>query len=194
MAPRRVNGATCPDNGFISGTRIFLPQGAWMEIDLFYTDGGASFKDAVARRLERTLGLEVRYTGRLRIYEDAWNEKRRQYDAYTLLDYLVRLMKSDTALWVVDRDIFCENVNFVFGLAMYHVAAVVSTFRLDTPGMVVKEAIHEAGHIVGLPHCRNHCVMRFSNSYEDALRKPDIPCTSCRRKLDRKLVEPGMRM
>jgi archaemetzincin len=165
-----------------------------MDIDLFYTEGGVPFKDAVAGKLERTFGLEVRDAGRLRIFEDSWSRKRRQYDAYTLLDRLVRCMKSDTALWVVDQDIFCENVNFVFGLAMYHIAAVVSTFRLDTPGMVVKEAVHEVGHILGLPHCRNHCVMRFSNSYEDALQKPDIPCMSCRRKLDRKLVEPGMRM
>jgi archaemetzincin len=164
-----------------------------MEMDLFYADGSARFKDMVARRLMRTFGLGVRDAGVLPVYRGAWSERRQQFDAYVLLDDLGQRMKSKTALWIVDEDIFCENVNFVFGLAMFHVSAVVSTFRLGTPGMVVKEAVHEAGHVMGLQHCRNRCVMRFSNTYEDALQKPDTLCETCRRLIERRLVEPGLR-
>jgi archaemetzincin len=164
-----------------------------MDIDLFYVDGCARFKDVVSRRLGRTFGLNVRDAGALPVYRNAWSGRRLQYDAYILLDHLVRHMRSRTALWMVDEDIFCENVNFVFGLAMFHVSAVVSTFRLGTPGMVVKEAVHEAGHVMGLQHCRNRCVMRFSNTYEDALQKPDTLCETCRRLIERRLVEPGLR-
>jgi archaemetzincin len=164
-----------------------------MEIDLFYVDGCVRFRDMVSRRLGRTFGLDVRDAGPLPAYRDAWSDRRDQYDAYLLLDHLVQQMRSKTALWMVDGDIFCENVNFVFGLAMFHVSAVVSTFRLDTPGMVLKEAVHEVGHVMGLHHCKNRCVMRFSNTYEDALQKPDTLCETCRRTLDRKLIEPGLR-
>ena len=164
-----------------------------MDIDLFYVDGCARFKDVVSRRLGRTFGLDVRDAGALPVYVNAWSGRRLQYDAYVLLDHLVRHMRSRTALWMVDEDIFCENVNFVFGLAMFHVSAVVSTFRLDTQAMVIKEAVHETGHVMGLQHCKNRCVMRFSNTYEDALQKPDTICESCSRALERKQIEPGIR-
>jgi archaemetzincin len=164
-----------------------------MDIDLFYVDGCARFRDTVSRRLGRTFGLDVRDAGLLPTYDNAWSNRRGQYDAYVLLDHLVGRMRSKTALWMVDQDIFCENVNFVFGLAMFHVSAVVSTFRLGTPGMVVKEAVHEVGHVMGLQHCKNRCVMRFSNTYEDALQKPDMLCETCHRTLERKLVRPGLR-
>ncbi len=165
-----------------------------MDFDLFYTDENASFSDAIARKLERTFGVKVQDAGLLRIPDDAWNPRRSQYDAYALLDYLARHMKSVTALWAVGQDITCANVNFVFGLAMYHKAAVVSTFRLATPVMVVKEAVHEAGHVMGLQHCKNRCVMRFSNTYEDALRKPDTLCDTCRRTIARRMAPPGLKM
>jgi archaemetzincin len=165
-----------------------------MDVDLFYTAGSAEFRDAVARRLEGTFGVRVRDRGRMEPAGNAYVPRRRQHDAYVLLDYMVRCLRSEAGLWIVDRDIFCENVNFVFGLAMYHIAAVVSTFRLDSPGMVVKEAVHEMGHVMGLQHCSNSCVMRFSDTYEDALRKPDTPCGRCRSRLNRKVIEAGQRM
>ena len=164
-----------------------------MEMDLFYADGCTRFKDMVTRRLKRTFGLGIRDAGVLPVADNAWSERRKQFDAYVLLDNLGRRMHSKTALWIVDDDIFCENVNFVFGLAMFHVSAVVSTFRLGTPAMVVKEAVHEAGHVMGLQHCRNRCVMRFSNTYEDALQKPDTLCDTCRRLIERRIIEPGLR-
>lgn len=164
-----------------------------MDVDLFYTAGSAEFKDIVARRLKQTFGVKVIDRGPMPVIDNTYSQERRQYDAYLLLDYEVRCMQSDTALWMLDQDIFCEGVNFVFGLAMYHIAAVVSTFRLDSPGMVVKEAVHEMGHVMGLQHCKNNCVMRFSNSYEDALQKPDTPCDLCIGLLNRKVIEAGQR-
>jgi archaemetzincin len=165
-----------------------------MALDLFYSADCARFRDVVARRLGRTFGVGIRDAGVLPILTGAWSERREQYDAYVLLDDLVKHMHSGTALWIVDGDIFCEHVNFVFGLAMYHIAAVVSTFRLDTPTMVVKESVHEVGHVLGLQHCRNRCVMRFSNTLEDAQQKPDTLCETCRRSLERRVVEPGLRI
>ena len=164
-----------------------------MDVDLFYTAASAEYRSLVARRLEKTFGVRVVDRGELALPGNARAPERGQHDAYLLLDHLVRCIRSDTALWVVDPDMFCEGVNFVFGLAMYHIAAVVSTSRLSSPGMVLKEAVHEMGHVMGLPHCRNRCVMQFSNTYEDALRKPDQPCDRCRGLLNRKVIEAGQR-
>ena len=165
-----------------------------MEVDLFYTSGAEQFKDLVSKKVAKTYGVRVRDRGLLPLYDRAFNPVRRQYDAYVLLDYLIRCVMSDTALWVIDRDMYCENLNFVFGLAMFHIAAVVSTYRVPSPEMVAKEAVHEMGHVMGLQHCKKRCVMRFSESLEDALEKPDQLCPECKKALDRKVVEPGLPM
>lgn len=163
-----------------------------MRFDLFYTELGEEYKDIIARKLREVYGdVTVIDRGVMPIYEGAFNIRRHQYDSHVLLDHLLRSMTSEYALWIVDGDIYYDNLNFVMGLAMFHLAAVVSTYRLDSPGMVAKETVHEAGHVLGLQHCQNQCVMRFSNSIEDAARKPSTLCSRCRDILNRKIIEAG---
>jgi len=152
------------------------------EINLYYTTECARHRDAVAGRLGQVYGLTVRDAGVLSVYAPALMSHRRQHDAYILLTHLLDRVRpaGSLALWMVDGDISCDDTNYVFGLAMFHGGAVVSTSRLDTVEMVVKEAVHEAGHVMGLVHCRGRCVMRFSNTLDDALRKPDVVCDACR--------------
>jgi archaemetzincin len=160
-----------------------------MKFDLFYTASSDEFKRIVSDKLTEVYGVTVVDRGSLEPYEGAYNIKHRQYDALVLLDYLLRNMTSEHAMWVIDPDMYYDNLNFVMGLAMYHLAGIVSTFRLDSAGMVAKECVHEAGHVLGLDHCRDHCVMRFSSSIEDAVAKPDVPCIKCRDILNRKIIE-----
>jgi archaemetzincin len=162
-----------------------------MRFDLFYTADSEEFKGIVARRLQEVYGAATIDRGKLDIYEGAYNARRRQYDAHALLDYLIRNMSSEHAIWLVDGDIYYGHLNFVMGLAMYHLAGVVSTYRLFSAEMVAKEAVHEAGHILGLDHCKNDCVMRFSSSIADAERKQPGLCARCRDLLKRKIVEQG---
>jgi archaemetzincin len=162
-----------------------------MRFDLFYTPDSEEFKQIVAKNLKEVYGVTVVDRGVIDVYEGAYNIKRLQYDAQGLLDYLVRSMTSEHALWIVGEDIYYDSLNFVMGLAMYHLAGVVSTYRLDSPGMVAKECVHEAGHVLGLDHCKNNCVMRFSSSIEDAVKKPNVLCARCRDLLNRKVIEAG---
>lgn len=157
--------------------------------DLFYTASSEEFKGNVSKRLREIYGVETRDAGILVPYEGAYNIKRKQYDAHELLDYLLRSMRSENALWIVDVDVYYDGLNFVMGLAMFHMAAVVSTFRLDSAAMVAKEAVHEVGHVLGLQHCNNKCVMQFSNSVEAANVKPDTLCARCRGLFNRKIIE-----
>lgn len=113
----------------------------------------------------------------------AFNPLREQYNASQLLKYLIlrsRIYGATLALWVVSADLYVKGMNFVFGLAHPGNAAVLSTHRLDSLDLVAKEAIHEMGHVLGLQHCTNACVMQFSNSVYEAKAKPAGLCERCR--------------
>jgi archaemetzincin len=93
-------------------------------------------------------------------------------------------------LGVVAFDLFVPGMNFVFGEARCPGrVAVISTYRLRTEGSkefdlfdsrVVKEGVHEIGHMLGLKHCSNpSCVMYFSERLADTDRKKDSFCSKC---------------
>jgi len=111
----------------------------------------------------------------------AYNLLRRQYNASKLLNYLHGSTNADSlSLWIVSDDLYVAGMNFVFGLAYPGKAAVLSTYRLDSLDLVNKEAIHEMGHVFGLQHCTNDCVMQFSNSLYEAKAKPATLCERCK--------------
>jgi predicted Zn-dependent protease len=94
-------------------------------------------------------------------------------------------------LGVTDADLYVDSLNFVFGLAESPGrAAVISTARLRNAdetlcrSRVLKEAIHELGHTLGLGHCHDpRCVMHFSNTLADTDRKGSRLCQNCRARL-----------
>jgi archaemetzincin len=116
----------------------------------------------------------------------AYNTRRGQYNASTLLNYLIRSIANAESnehilsLWILSDDMYVEGMNFVFGVAHAGKAAVLSTYRLESLELIHKEAIHEMGHVFGLQHCNNECVMQFSNSLDEAKAKPATLCERCR--------------
>ncbi len=88
-------------------------------------------------------------------------------------------------LVVVSGDAYVPDLNFVFGLASPQLrVASIYTKRIRTnPSRYVerllKLAMHELGHLLGLGHCRNECVMRFSNSLAELDEKPASFCEEC---------------
>jgi archaemetzincin len=99
-------------------------------------------------------------------------------------------------LALVNADLYVPKLNFIFGLAEFDGNALVALPRLSPTfygypeneklyyKRITKEVLHELGHVLGLRHCHNRCVMRFSNSLSDTDEKPVEFCPSCLKKLD----------
>ncbi len=132
----------------------------------------------IADALKENFGVEIEDAGFLALPEDVYNKKRKQYNA----KYLMRFIP-DFSIWIVDADIYVEGMNFIFGLAMAN-RAIVSCYRIPDE-IIAKEVVHEVGHLFGLSHCKNDCVMKFSNSVKDAIMKPSFLCNECKKKLKR---------
>ncbi|UCC19215.1 MAG: archaemetzincin family Zn-dependent metalloprotease [Promethearchaeota archaeon] len=135
-----------------------------------------------------------------------YNTNRLQYNASKILNRIINYelnKKSFRILGIIDEDIFTNSLNFVFGLAMSPkgklskklVVALISITRLREKFYrraenkkifelrVLKEAIHELGHTFNLGHCKNFCIMRFSNSLADTDKKSSKFCDVCLKKL-----------
>ncbi len=96
-----------------------------------------------------------------------------------------------------------DNIFFLFGEThLRHQCSIVSTLSLkenfynrqDNQDLfnerVIKETIHEIGHLVlGPEHCDNNlCVMRFSVNIEDIDKKSVYLCEKCEQKLEKKRI------
>ena len=134
--------------------------------------------------------------GPLPIPSKAYESSRNQYRAAPFLIALGAQVPSGThGLALVNLDLFVPQLNFIFGIAQLNRHALVALPRLsptfyglpDNPTLYLqrinKEARHELGHVLGLDHCANYCVMRFSNTLVDTDEKPDTYCPACLRHL-----------
>jgi archaemetzincin len=124
--------------------------------------------------------------------EDACSHNRGQHDSARFLE-IAQEACGERVLGVTSLDLFAPGLNFVFGRALLGGrGCVISIARLQHPDSqivaerIVKEAIHELGHTLGLDHCKNtRCVMFFSNSIADTDGKGDRFCGRCGADLER---------
>ncbi len=118
---------------------------------------------------------------------EGFDGKRGQYRASSLFAACLK-EPGVRVLGVTDADLFEVGLNFVFGFSQPNGrVAVISLHRLHDPDRNVflercsKEAVHEIGHTLGLPHDEQHrgCVMRFSRNLADTDRKGRDYCAEC---------------
>ena len=155
--------------------------------------------EAVTRALKENYGEEIVVEKAEAIVDDRFlDPDRGQYDAWRIVQaYRDMRGEDEYLLLMVEEDLYAAGLNYVFGLAWRGVA-VVSTHRLrqEFYGLppnkelfmerLMKEAVHEVGHLHGLQHCSNRrCVMAFSNWIGDTDYKSWRLCSKCASRLRR---------
>jgi predicted Zn-dependent protease len=167
-------------------------------IDLHVVVFGRS-QPRLERALERRLRDDLVSSGAV---------MRVQFSHFDLQEYLHFLDVFDPndpgsiKLGIIDEDLYSDShgsLNFIFGEARVGGdSCVISTCRLDPRfynipynerlfhDRVMKEAMHEIGHVLGLAHCDEvRCIMHFSNSIEDTDIKHLQPCDACTGRLQK---------
>ena len=150
--------------------------------------------DAAALALSRELRTTCRIGSETLDPTPAHHPERNQYHSTQLLDRLARLAPpGELVMGITSLDLYIPILTFVFGEAhLGGSAAVVSYHRLtqefyglppDRPLLtqrLMKEAVHEAGHVLALTHCDDYeCVMAASHSVEWLDLKGVGFCATC---------------
>jgi len=136
----------------------------------------------------------------------AFHRRRAQYAAEKLLDALLASPPADNVkrIGVADVDLFLDLFTHVFGSALLAGGAgIASIHRLDPvfsgePAdpetlrrRLVREALHELGHTLGLVHCRvGSCAMNPSHKPEQIDIKLAGFCRLCAEKVGMPAHDP----
>ncbi|MFP2899538.1 non-proteolytic archaemetzincin-like protein [Corallococcus sp. 4LFB] len=127
----------------------------------------------------------------------AFNKDRGQYHCNAIMRRLGTVLEDapqELVMGVTDADLFEPDSPFVFGQAdRESKVAVMSLYRLrqGAEGETLRrrvqvEAVHQAGHLIGLSYCEDsRCVMFLPQSPQDIDRKSLGPCNVCRNELNR---------
>jgi archaemetzincin len=150
--------------------------------------------DTLISLLQERSGLIAARSAAGLTVQDCYDQNREQYDAIKILKKIGKPATPHNKVVVyTSLDLYIPILTFVFGLAgLGGGAAIVSSCRLinEFYGLpadehkllerLVKETVHEFGHLQNLRHCHNYqCVMASSNTVDDLDVKGDTFCTVC---------------
>lgn len=155
-----------------------------LKLAIVYERSLALVAAEVHLRIERIFPMiTVSLSESLEIAQSAWDTFRGQYDIHYLLSSLEVPKESELILWLIKGDMGDPWHAYLYGAAGNQ-RAIVSTARLEQIDDVGKEACHEVGHLLGLSHCLEDCVMHTSWTARQVERKPDYLCKACRTVLE----------
>ena len=149
----------------------------------------------IAAHITGYLKLSAEILNPLELPGNAFDERRLQYDAGSILNFFESFPfdEYDKVIGVLNVDLFVPIFTHVFGEARQSGKyALVSLFRLAEGKesykssasllfeRVAKVALHELGHLFNLWHCEDSkCLMHFSGNLEDLDHAPLYFCRYC---------------
>lgn len=160
---------------------------------LFYDQ---SLLDYLKSNIIRITGIPVSVSKNKINIKQYYNDERAQYDAAKIIQQIEQQALSLTVI-CTGADLYIPIFTYVFGLAKLNGrVAIVSSHRLKNSfyGLqddrerleerMLKEIIHELGHLAGLRHCSQpSCVMSSSTSADELDVKDNSYCRLCLKKL-----------
>lgn len=125
--------------------------------------------------------------------EEFYDQRRGQCDASKILNSIKHTEEREKIILFTSVDLFIPIFTFVFGLAkLMGNSGIISTHRLKNefyglppnPNLLkqrlLKETMHELGHLGGLRHCSNfECNMASSTNTDELDIKGLEYCTEC---------------
>lgn len=156
----------------------------------------ASFLRELEAPIMQVLGVTA-YVGKGLLPQPAFafNKDRNQFHSNAIMRRLLTVREPGAlmVLGIVDVDLFVPDSQFVYGEAdRESKSGVFSTFRLKTENQELLkrratiEAVHQAGHLVGLSYCEDvRCTMFFATSLTDVDRRNLGLCNNCRNELNK---------
>jgi archaemetzincin len=139
----------------------------------------------------------------------AYHAERQQFHSSEILQRMQSVVRPGDwrLLAVADVDLYIPILKYVFGEAQLGgPCAVISEYRLrqEFYGLdgdesllrerLLKEAVHELGHTLGLRHCEDYtCCMASSHAVEWIDLKERTFCESCRSQVESKIPLFGTR-
>ncbi len=155
--------------------------------------------------LWHTFGIGIKRHSPLGMPGHAYDSKRLQYSSIEILKMMHAEVPKDAMrfLALTDRDLFIPVLSFVYGHAQFEgKVGVVSTARLRQEfygfsadrelliARVLKEVVHETGHLFGLTHCTDvGCPMSLSTNIRSLDRKGVTLCGNCTLLLKENMTE-----
>ena len=116
------------------------------------------------------------------LQDSAFDKISAFYDVHYLLEWIRIPAGCDKIILLAHARIGEVFQGEVFGAASTS-KAIVSMHLLESKELLAKEIGHEAGHLLGLPHCKNLCLMQRSLTVQEISKKSDSLCIDCRSKL-----------
>lgn len=170
-----------------------------------FEEAAAGLLENVTAAIGEVFGIKTVLGRNLTEPKGSLDNRRSQYRAQCFLEALSEERESLSQrapgelllLGITRMDLFVPRLNFVFGVAEREKGvAVVSVNRLEpefygnTPDRelmqtrLLKESIHEIGHVLGIDHCGDpRCIMHFSSTIGDTDSKGPGFCSRCEMRL-----------
>lgn len=160
--------------------------------------GPKEYPKMIENEIEQFYHVEIAEIRRVDPADELIEPSRNRFKADKVLSYFQRELNSKPFIILTSKDLaMSKKGNYDWGILGYSFVgqkvAVVSNNRIKTKSLLIKVALHEFGHSMGLPHCtsKQACLMKDAKGKGKTIEKQGKRlCISCKNLLGKKKASP----